>query len=459
MAQGIPTRAVPAQPPRDSTIAVVGDGFGSLIVYATAVYLGFRPEEITIYGPSPSPVGTYQQFAYNLGQTVLRSESESHFLPADWPTFAQLDAWSHRHLGPLVRSIRRRYNPGVAEILTEAVTVAHDLGWDDQRVPLRVGWLQREDGPPAHFVLYDADAGYLGRAKHVMLALGHGPLQFPPPLAAARERDPTMRERIVQAYEPKVYDGSGRYLVIGTGIASVNEWANALDAGAKVIALRRNPQPDEQDLNVPRCLFESQGVDAFQELSLDERINFLGRTLRGTAPSRRSWRERVQRGRQEGRFDELLGEIDAVRPGPAGLRVHVESDHGPDPGWLDVTGVVCGTGFVKSVLALPVIRRLIDTYGLPVEGARIPLAPNCGVPGLDRPDSRLAAMGLLANNVIPHGDTIAGLKYVGRRFVADCARAERLRERPFFGRLGMQLSLAGRSADAIRRVRMTEQLA
>ena len=117
-----------------------------------------------------------------------------------------------------------------------------------------------------------------------MLALGHGPLQFPPPLAAARERDPTMRERIVQAYEPKVYDGSGRYLVIGTGIASVNEWANALDAGAKVIALRRNPQPDEQDLNVPRCLFESQGVDAFQELSLDERIDFLGRTLRGTAP-------------------------------------------------------------------------------------------------------------------------------------------------------------------------------
>ena len=447
-----------ATAPRDSTIAVVGDGLGSLIVYATAVYLGFAPEEITIYGPSPSPVGTYQQFAYNLGQTVLRSESESHFLPADWPTFAQLDAWSHRHLGPLLRSIRRRYNPGVAEILTEAVTVGHDLAWDDQRVPLRVGWLQREDGPPAHFVLYDADAGYLGRAKHVMLALGHGPLSFPPPLAAARERDPDMRERIVQAYEPKAYDASGRYLIIGTGIASVNEWANALDAGAKVIALRRNPRPDEQDLNVPRCLFESQGVDAFQELSLDERIAFLGRTLRGTAPKRRGWRERVERGRAEGRFDEALGEIDAVRPGPAGLRVHVESAYGPDPGWLDVTGVVCGTGFVKSVLALPVIRRLIDTYGLPVEAGRIPLGPNCGVAGLDRPDSRLAAMGLLANNVIPHGDTIAGLKYVGRRFVADCARAERLRGRPFFGRLGMQLSLAGRSASAIRRVRMTEQI-
>src|SRR5215218_8580785 len=78
--------------PRDSTIGIVGDGFGSAFVYTTAVYLGFRPEQITVFGPSGNPVATYQQFAYNLGQTILRSESESHFLPADWPTFAQLGA-------------------------------------------------------------------------------------------------------------------------------------------------------------------------------------------------------------------------------------------------------------------------------------------------------------------------------------------------------------------------------
>ena len=58
---------MPVSAPRDSTIAVVGDGFGSLIVYATAVYLGFRPQEITIFGPSDNPVKTYQQFAFNLG--------------------------------------------------------------------------------------------------------------------------------------------------------------------------------------------------------------------------------------------------------------------------------------------------------------------------------------------------------------------------------------------------------
>src|ERR1700742_1339167 len=127
-----------ATAPRDSVIAVVGDGFGSLIVHATATYLGFDKEQISIFGPSTNPVGTYQQFAYNLGQTVLRSESESHFLAPDWPTFAQLDAWSHRSLKPLWRTTRRKYNPGVPEMMTQASVVARLMKWDDVRVLLRV---------------------------------------------------------------------------------------------------------------------------------------------------------------------------------------------------------------------------------------------------------------------------------------------------------------------------------
>src|SRR5437870_3175762 len=146
---------MPLSAPRDSTIAVIGDGFGSLMVYSTAVYLGFRPDEVTIYGTNELAIGTYQQFAYNLGQTVLRSESESHFLPADWPTFAELDAWSRRDPSYLFRSIRRKYNPGVPDILAEAIAVQRELGWNDNRYPARVGWVQRVLDPVPHFVLYD----------------------------------------------------------------------------------------------------------------------------------------------------------------------------------------------------------------------------------------------------------------------------------------------------------------
>jgi hypothetical protein len=442
----------------DSTIAIVGDGFGSLIVYATAVYVGFRPEQITIFGPSESPIATYQQFAYNLGQTVLRSESESHFLPADWPTFAQLDAWSRRSLRPLLRSIRRKYNPGVSEVLTEANIVQQRLGWHRRKVPRRVGWLQREYDPSPHFILYDEEANLLGRARHVVLSIGHGPLMFPPALSKARD-DPALADRIVQAYEPKMYAPEGRYVVIGAGIASVNEWVNALNVGAKVISLLRSPVPDEQDLNTPRCLFEALGLDVFQGLPFDKRIEFLGKILKGTSPKRRNWDHVVNQARRDGRFEELVGEIDQVEPGPAGLRVHISTRHGEAPGWLDVTGVVAGTGFNKSALALPLLRRLIQHYDLPIEEGRLKLRTNCGVPNLDMEQSRLCMMGLPANSVVAHGDTIAGLKYIGRRFVADCARAEHLKGRRFFSRLALQASLASSTSRALRMVRRTPQLA
>jgi hypothetical protein len=225
------------------------------------------------------------------------------------------------------------------------------------------------------------------------------------------------------------------------------------------VSLLRSPTPDEQDLNTPRCFFEALGIDAYQGLSVDRRLQFLGQILKGTSPRRRGWEERVREGREQGRFEQLMGEIDEVRPGPAGLRIHVSNRQGPDPGWLDVTGVVAGTGFQKSGLTLPLLRRLVQFYDLPVQDGRLLLHSDCGVPGLDQPSSRLSMMGIHANPVVPHGDTIAGLKYVARRFVADCARAERIRYRRFPSRLRLQLSLAGGSVEAIRRVRRAEQLA
>ncbi len=48
---------------------------------------------------------------------------------------------------------------------------------------------------------------------------------------------------------------------------------------------------------------------------------------------------------------------------------------------MDVTGVVCGTGFVRSSLAIPVIRRLVEQYNLPVEDGRSCCARTAASPG------------------------------------------------------------------------------
>ena len=142
----------------DVTIGVVGDGFGALLVYSAAVYLGFRPDQVGMFGKNTVPTSTYQQFAWNLGQTVLRSEAESQFLPADWPTFSQVDAYARRDLSPLFRSAGRKYNPGVPEIMAEA---------DDRRRPARL----RRPRPRRH-------ARRLGRprarAADALLALRRG---------------------------------------------------------------------------------------------------------------------------------------------------------------------------------------------------------------------------------------------------------------------------------------------
>jgi hypothetical protein len=90
--------------PRDAVIALVGEGFGSLLVHCTARRLCLESRETTIFGTNDDPVATYQQYVYNLVQTVLRSEFESHFLAPDWPTFAQLDAYPHNSPKPLWRT-------------------------------------------------------------------------------------------------------------------------------------------------------------------------------------------------------------------------------------------------------------------------------------------------------------------------------------------------------------------
>src|SRR5215213_12044865 len=316
----------------DFSVGVVGDGFGALLVYVSAVYLGFRPEQIGIFGKNLVPTSTYQQFAWNLGQTVLRSESESHFLPADWPTFAQLDAWSRKDPSPLLRSAGRKFNPGVPEILTEATLVSRMLGYEDRVIGDRhVGWIVREPGPPPYFSLYDEGAEPIGRAKHLMIAVGHGPLSFPGVYGEARE-NPATADRIVQAYEPKRYYPGGRCVVVGSGIAAVNERANVVDAGASCIALQRNPEPDEQDLNVPRCLFDGSGIDAYQGLDFDARVDFIANVLRGTAPERRSWAEKVNAGKAAGTFEEVIGEATAIEPSPGGLLLRLRLHDGSDPG-------------------------------------------------------------------------------------------------------------------------------
>ena len=214
-----------------------------------------------------------------------------------------------------------------------ANVVARRLGWNDNRYAdegrLAAARRRRERRRAALRPLRRGREVHRPReARHARL--GHGPLSFPPVLAKARQ-DPALADRIVQAYAPKTYDPNGRYIVIGSGIASVNEWANAIDVGAKCISLVRNPTPDEQDLNTPRCFFEALGIDAFQALDFDQRMEFLGRILKGTTPHRRGWDAKIARRPRGGplRADHRRDRRDRAGPARPARAHHEQARRGP----------------------------------------------------------------------------------------------------------------------------------
>jgi hypothetical protein len=125
---------------------------------------------------------------------------------------------------------------------------------------------------------------------------------------------------------------------------------------------------------------------------------------------------------------------------------------------MHITGISCATGFTKGSAAVPLLKKIIDRYNPPMVGPRIALNAQCGIPPLDRPDSRLCMIGIQANIVVPNGDTIAGLKYIARRFSNDVRVAERRRKRGFFERNGMHFRCARAAIRDIRAVPDTPQL-
>jgi hypothetical protein len=162
---------------------------------------------------------------------------------------------------------------------------------------------------------------------------------------------------------------------------------------------------------------------------------------------------------KEGRYEEQVGELTKIGPGPRGLRVSLAPHDGGPAMSLDVSGVVLATGFVKGYAEQPLLRRLVQLYDVPVVRGRIRLLTNCGVPPLDRADSRLCMMGLNGNTVVPNGDTISGLKYMARRFVGDVRRAEGMRRRSLPSRWAMQARLAHQTSVRLRHVHKAKQLA
>lgn len=391
--------------------AIVGAGPSGLIAFTALRYRGLAPDEVAVYDDRPA-LSAWTQRTDAILQTEMRSESDGHLFPTDYPGFALLDSARTRSLRPLLRSAVNRYHPSRHDIQHHGLAVASYYQLDHSLRPTRVERITFATESEPHVRLHDASGEVVGRARNVLLGLGHGALHWPDALA-----DPGFRgsfgASVSHAYQRKVY-GPRACLVIGSGMAAAAEWTNILRAGGQVVALRRKPDILEQPLSAPRCYFSGPLLDGFHGLERAERADLLRNSVRGSYPASDE-RDRLlvtamAGGRMLHRVATLTrlarssGRLVAVTAGPDGVEEIV------------IDEVIAATGFESGWTAHPLLRDLVTSFDVDTEGDFIVLNPDCTIPVRGAEGATVSLSGPLARWVFPPADSFAGMKYVARRF-------------------------------------------
>ena len=412
--------AVPNAP--HSRIAIVGNGVAALVAQSVLLAEGLGAERLVVYGDQRDPFGNFRSYTHAIQQDRMRSESGGHFFPSDFPGMALLESLRRRTPLPLLRSLFDRYQPQLDDLLAHGAAVANALESARCFVPARVGQVTRIDDET--LALRDESGESLGTAQHVILALGHPGLRWPPCLSEWRD-DP----RVGHAYQPKVYHAGELVVVVGRGMAAAHEWLAALRAGCSVVALSRLPV-HHQPLNAPRCDFSASGLDRYRRLNSPDRHAYLDRVAAGSYPWRPEWERELEHARSLGMLRMVQAEILSVglqddsrvlshRPedlrssaGRENERLTMRLSNG-DFLWAD--RLTAATGFNPDASAHRVISRLADLDGVALERGRLIIGDDFSVPPVSLDRSRLSVIGNLARWALPVADTFAGMKYVARR--------------------------------------------
>ncbi|HWE81248.1 MAG TPA: hypothetical protein VG265_06340 [Gaiellaceae bacterium] len=354
-------------------VAIVGSGLAGFTAYQALRRGGLEPGEIAVFGPDGDPAAAFRRRAAAIRQREMRSESDGHTQPASFPGLAVRSAVRRRSPLPLVASALDRYHPTLDEFLAHVDDRRVRSGWDSSLHASRVERIRAVEGG------FELDGH--GAFRHVLVAPGHPGLNVPDELVG----DP----RAVHAYEPHEY--ASTVTVVGAGLAAATEWLNALETGAEVVSVRRR-EPVRTPLNVPRMYFSRRGLASFQRLGTAERAARLEALLAPSYPP-------------GARFDEPLGR--AAREG----RFRVETSvNGSEQ-------VICATGFRHGFAHDPLLAGLVADHELETVDRWIVLAADATVPALTDSTRTLALSGAAAQWAFPAADTLAGARFVGRRFL------------------------------------------
>ncbi|MBG0833222.1 hypothetical protein HS041_36580 [Planomonospora sp. ID67723] len=453
----------------DAPFVSIGGGMGSFAMVDLLRISGFPLESVKVLTTLDYP---WENYEYLTGVAQLppgyRIRSDSASCPDNiwgFPSYAVRAAFSARSLDGFIAPF---WNVFTENLLTDYWTpLAGQVFESLNREADRIGYWQTIAKGQARMVRRRADGGYFSiltvteggvrrvayRSSFVHLAVGYPSVRFLPDLQSYRQKYGDAY-RFVNSYEPHehVYDDlvkqPGTVLVRGGGItasAILHRLLNdreRLGAQTRIVHLLRTHVDSShgpsifmrrrggdgwayQGFNWPKSSWGGQLKVRMEKLDDEERLQ-LWKTLKGsTTPYRKGWQKQLRRGRAEGSYHTMAGQIDHVEPGPDGsLTAFVWQNGSGGATRLDVNFIIDATGLVGDIKEHRVLADLLDHSGAERNGlGKLQVSRTFEVTGARNGGGRLYAAGVTTEgSYYAPVDSLLGLQYAALTICDDLAR-------------------------------------
>lgn len=456
-------------PVLDVPFVTVGGGIGSFVTVDYLRIAGVPTSSIKVLGISDRPWSTYEYLTRN--SQIPRGErlrSDSASTPDciwGFPSYAIREAWN-------ARGLRARLAP-LWSVLTEPILAdywtprAGQVFESLEREAARIGYAECFEQGLVRMVRRRTGGGYFTiltppegssptkrvayRSRWVHLAVGYPGLKFLPDLQDYRETYGDYAS-VVNAYEP--HEGlyadlvrrPGTVVVRGSGIVASRILQRLVDDrdrhgaqtrivhvfrtyvsgahGPSIFMRRRGGQGwAYQGFNYPKSVWGGQLKSRMRKLEGDERAA-LYRTIGGTnTPVRKLWQEQLGRGRREGWYRTVTGQVQSVTPDPAGGTI-TRIDTGQEVLELRAGYVIDCTGLEADIAEHRLFADLLEHGGAgrnPL--GRLDVERTFEVRGTAHGDGRVYASGTATlGGYFPGVDTFLGLQIAAQEIADDLAR-------------------------------------
>lgn len=460
----------------DVPFVSVGGGLGSLAMVDVLRIAGIPSSAIRVLTTIERPEQTYKYLAENsqiLDEQRLRSDSSST-IDNIWgfPSYAlregfsakglrnKLRPWTNVIMEPVFADF---YTPKAGQVYDSVAAEANRIGWHSMTSKGVVRMVRPRHGggyftvltpprgskpppgsPPTKRIVY--------RSSHVHLAVGYPGVKFLADLQEYRQKHDDF-SRVVNAYEPHdyVYEELLRrpstVMVRGSGIVASRILVRLLEdrekrgAQTTILHLFRNyvgaPQGDDpkfrragrngfayQGFNYPKAAWGGQLKDKLESLDGPGRAELIG-VMGGTnTPFRKPWEDMIVRARDGGYYQQWIGQVSSVEPGPNQTITTTIVDPDQRSIQLGANFIIDATGLESDISEHRLLADLLSHAGATRNAfGRLEVEPTFEVTGTRNDPGRLYASGTATLGGYYAGvDSFLGLQYAAIQIADDLAR-------------------------------------